>query len=189
VRSLCLSGFFSVLVLACSRSAAPTEDPQAAPAQSVITIANAFGACENLAICENECDAGSADRCRRLAVTYQFGQGVDKDEPRATELFEKACGMKDAPACVSAGQMYEYHHGVAKDDAKAAGFYGKACDIGYAAGCANFAIMLENGRGVAKDVVRARALYEDACKKGAGLACERAKALSAAPSATTAPSP
>jgi TPR repeat protein len=147
------------------------------PASSVITLANTFGSCPNLDTCERGCDAGDGDLCRRLGVTYQFGEKVTKDEPRATAYFEKGCALGNPAACVAAGQMYEYHHGVAKDDAKAAGFYERACGAGFAAGCYNWAIMLENGRGVPRDVGRAAEQYAVACREGAKAGCEKAASL------------
>jgi TPR repeat protein len=146
-------------------------------APSTVTIANMVGVCDDIALCEKECDAGQADRCRRLGSTYQFAPGAAKDETKAAAYYELACTMKNASACVSSGQMYEFSHGVAKDDAKAAAYYKKGCDLGYMVGCANYAIMLENGRGVPKDIAAAVPIYENACKAGAGLACERLRAL------------
>ncbi len=163
------------LIASCDRGR--KEAPQPAPSASVISIMNAFGTCADAPACEASCDAGSADQCRLLAVAYEFGQGVSRDEGRATALFVRACELGDAPACLSSGQMYEYQHGVPKNDARAVGFYERSCNLGYPAGCANWAIMLENGRGVPRDDAHALALYKDACAKGAGLACERARAL------------
>jgi TPR repeat protein len=163
------------------RDGSRPEGATIAPESSAITIANVFGTCEDEKGCEDACDAGDADPCRKLGTTYQFGNAsVTKDEARATAYYERACAMKNAMGCVSSGQMYEFHHGVTKDDAKAATYYEKGCELGYQVGCANWAIMLENGRGVPKDVTRARALYEEACRQGAGLACERRRALGAA---------
>jgi hypothetical protein len=143
-----------------------------------VTIGNTIGTCPDLVACEKECDAGSADRCRRLAATYAFGQsGVDKDEARATGLYEHACDMKDAPGCLFAGQMHEFAHGVPKDDAAAARFYGRACDLGYAAGCYNLAILYERGNGVTKDRAKAGDLYQVACTAGAKQACDRAREM------------
>jgi TPR repeat protein len=152
-----------------------------APSASVITIAAGIGFCENLTVCENECDAGSSDRCRRLGVNYEFGHGVDVDGAHATALYERACGMKNSEACLAAGRMYEFHHGVAKDDAKAVSFYRTGCDLGDGPGCVNLAIMLENGRGTAKDTVKAAAIYTAWCEQGSSLACAHAKSLRATP--------
>jgi TPR repeat protein len=166
------------LPAACDRPHGAPEG-QPAPSASVVQIGVSLGTCADLSLCEQECDAGSADRCRRLAATYAFGDGVPKDEARATALYERACEMTDAPACVFAGQMHEYAHGVPKDDAKAARLYETACTAGWPAGCYNLAIMFENGRGVALDRDRAGTLYDAACAAGAKPACERAKGLRA----------
>jgi TPR repeat protein len=140
-----------------------------------------MAACEDIPLCERECDAGQADPCRRLAVAYEFGKVGDgaKDETRGTAYFDRSCELGNASGCVSSGQMHEYGHGVPIDMPKAAAGYAKACDLGWQVGCANYAIMLENGRGVAKDLDKARTLYAAACKAGAGLACDRLKVLSA----------
>jgi TPR repeat protein len=167
---------FAAAVSACDRPrASPDESP--APSASVVTIGVALGTCSDVPLCETECDAGSADRCRRLAATYAKGEGVGRDEARATELYERACDMNDPSACVFAGQMHEYAHGVPKDVAKAARLYERACDAGWAAGCYNLAIMFENGRGVLENPDRAATLYEAACAAGAKQACERARTL------------
>lgn len=150
-------------------------------AASVVTLGAGIGTCDDLATCARECDAGSADRCRRLAATYAFGQGADRDEARATALYERSCAMKDAPSCIFAGQMYEYAHGVAKDDEKAARYYEKACDMGSQAGCYNLGIMYENGRGVPKDRAKAADLYQVACTAGSKTACDKTKQMRGAP--------
>jgi len=155
----------------------PTPEESPAPSGGVIGIGVALGACEDPEACERECEAGSADRCRRLAATFAMGHGEGRDEARAAALYARACAMNDAPACVFEGQMHEYAHGVPKDDALAAKLYAKACDLDWLAGCYNLAIMLENGRGVEADVQRAASLYERVCEAGAGAGCAKAKAL------------
>jgi TPR repeat protein len=151
--------------------------PQPSPSASVISVGVEMGACGDLVACAKECDAGSADRCRRMGVSYEFGKGADADLVHATELYEKACAMGDSEGCISAGRMYEFHHGVSKNDARAVGFYERACDLRNPAGCANLAIMLESGRGTSRDTARAARLFDQACTSGSGLACERGKAL------------
>jgi hypothetical protein len=157
------------------------DDPMGIPSAPPIQIANTMGGCDDVEQCERECDAGAADRCRRLGVTYEFGQAGDasKNETLGTAYFDRSCEMGNASGCVSSGQMHEYAHGVPVDLAKATAAYEKACTIGWQVGCANYAIMLEYGRGVPKDLDKARTLYADACKAGAGLACDRLKVLSA----------
>jgi TPR repeat protein len=162
---------------ACGKRSGAGGGEQPAPSASVITLGAAVATCDDVALCASECDAGSADRCRRLAATYALGQGAGRDEARATDLYEKGCAMSDAPACVFAGQMHEYAHGVPKDDAKAARLYERSCDLGWAAGCYNLAIMFEHGRGVAADRARAADLYQVACTAGAKTACDKAREM------------
>lgn len=148
---------------------------QTAPSASVATIGVALAGCDDIALCEKECDAGSAERCRRLAAAYSFGRGVERDESQATALYVRGCEMRDAPSCVFAGQMHEYARGVQKDLVAAARFYERACDMQWAAGCYNLAIMVESGRGVPQDLARAGQLYGVACRAGARTACDKAR--------------
>lgn len=167
---------------ACNRGKSSPSGEQPAPSASVITLGVTIGTCPDIAVCQKECDGGSADRCRRLAASYALGQGVAQDEPRGAALFARACDMGDPSACVFAGQMSEYAHGVPKDDQRAASFYTRACDLTWAPGCYNEAIMLENGRGVPQDRAKAGDLYQVACTAGAKQACDKAREMHAPPS-------
>ncbi len=171
---------FAALGIACNRGGSSGRE-QPAPSSSVISLGVAIGTCPDVTACEKECDAGSADRCRRLAATYAFGEGVEKDETRATALYEHACDMDDPSACVFAGQMYEYAHGVDKDDAKAARLYGRGCDLQWAPGCYNLGIMFARGTGVPQDRAKAADLYDVACKAGAKQSCAKAQEMRAPP--------
>jgi uncharacterized protein len=151
---------------------------QPAPSASPVTLGIELGACsDEIETCERECDAGSADRCRRLAASYAFGKGVERDESRATALYERACEMNDPSACVFAGQMNEYAHGVAKDDAKAAHFYERGCGLRWSPSCYNLAFMYERGAGVPQDRSKAAELYQVTCAAGSQLACTKAKEM------------
>jgi TPR repeat protein len=172
-RGVALLGMLGTLV-SCGKHA-PVTDDTPAPSASVVTIGASIGTCDDVAVCAKECDAGSADRCRRLAGTYAFGQGADRDEARATDLYAQACAMNDPASCVFAGQMHEYAHGVPKDDVAAARLYERACDMKWPAGCYNLGIMFENGRGVPRDRAKAGDLYQVACTAGSTTACGKAK--------------
>jgi TPR repeat protein len=174
-------GLLAVLLVlpGCNR-APPTDDtpaPPARPSANVVSIGVGIGACGDVEACERECDAGSADRCRRLAASHERGAGTTKDEALATSLYERACDLGDPPGCVFAGRMREYGHGVAEDVPAAARLYERACDMRWAAGCYNLAIVLERGRGVPRDPARASALYQAACDAGAQAACALAANL------------
>lgn len=176
MRAAWSSTVFAATIVACNGSRL-SRDESPAPSASVVSIGVKLGTCSDPPQCESECDAGSADRCRRLAATYALGDGVEQNEARAAALYERACAMGDPSACVFAGQMHEYAHGIPKDDAKATAAYARACDLGWAAGCYNLAIMLESGRGIAQDRDKAASLYDAACSAGAKPACDKAKAL------------
>jgi TPR repeat protein len=173
--------FVGAIVLAACGKHRSSSEGQPAPSSSVITLGIELGTCPDVPACERECDAGSSDRCRRLAMSYAFGKGVDKDETKATELLVRACDMGDPSSCVFAGQSYEYEHGVPKDFAKAARFYEKGCDLKWAPGCYNLAIMYERGTGVPMDRQKAADLYQFACTAGASQACDKAKEMHAPP--------
>ncbi len=172
------------LCAACGRGH-PSDDDKAAPSSSVITLGVELGTCEEVDTCARECDAGSADRCRRLAASYEFGKGVAQDEARATALYERACNMSDPSACVFAGRMHEFARGVPKDDAAAAHFYERACDMAWAPGCYNLGILYERGTGVRADRAKAGDLFQIACTAGAKAACAKAAEMHAPPTPPT----
>jgi TPR repeat protein len=165
----------AVAAVGCNRDRSDKDQP--APSASVVTLGIELGACPDVPACARECDAGSADRCRRLAMSYELGKGVERDEARATILFLQACDMKDPSACVFAGQAFEFEHGVTKDDARAAMMYERACDLQWAPGCYNLAIMYERGTGVPADRAKAADLYQVACTAGAKQACAKSGEL------------
>ena len=167
---------FPCLAVGCGKQVSSSQETPA-PSASVVQIGVALGSCSDLALCEQECEGGTAERCRRLAATYAMGHGAERNETRATELYVRACDMQDGPACVFAGQMHEYARGVPKDLAAAARFYERACDMGWLPGCYNEAIMLENGRGVMANRAQAADLYERVCEAGAKPSCDRARGL------------
>jgi TPR repeat protein len=178
LRAIALSAIAGALGAAgCGRHAPTEASDTPAPSASVLTLGVGLGACSDVQACENECDAGSADRCRRLGASYAFGRGLPKDEVRATALYERACDLADPSACVFAGQMREYAHGVPEDVAAAAHLYDRACAMHWLAGCYNLAIVLDRGHGVPQDLTRAAALYASACAGGAKEACARAAEL------------
>jgi len=57
------------------------------------------------------------------------GRGVQEDQARAAQLYQKACDGGDAPGCGALGWMYTNGTGVEKDDAKAAELFQKGRDL------------------------------------------------------------
>ena len=68
----------------------------------------------------------------RLGVCYEYGTGVEKDEQRAVELYQKAAEQGDATAQFNLEVCYENGTGVAKDEQMAVELYQNAAEQGHA---------------------------------------------------------
>ena len=66
--------------------------------------------------------------CGHLGFMYEYGNGVEKNEQKAVELYKKACDGGEVHGCTNLGVMYEYAIGVEKNEQKAVELYKKACD-------------------------------------------------------------
>lgn len=60
-----------------------------------------------------------------LAIMYEKGIGVDKDETQALQWYQKAAAQGEGGAMSKLGLLYEQGVGVAKDKAQAMGWYRK----------------------------------------------------------------
>jgi TPR repeat protein len=109
------------------------------------------------------CNAGSGDGCDDLGVSYERGDGVEKDEARAAVAYQKSCDGNFGWGCNNLGNLYRDGRGVTADPARAAGLYQKACDRGIPSGCTNLGIAYVSGRGVNKDDSKAAMLYQKGC--------------------------
>jgi TPR repeat protein len=96
---------------------------------------------KGLASFERSCDAGSANACLQLGLSYGLGRGVAKDSSKAASLYEKACGLGAPPACTLMGLAYDAGHGVGVDSEQAHSFFSKACNGGDEEGCRHMADM------------------------------------------------
>ena len=127
------------------------------------------------------CDAGNARSCASLGLLVQDGRGVDKDIPKATDLYDKACRLGAGVGCFNLGLMALSGNGVARDKAAADGqfarareVYGKACDAGNGGACLNMAFLYEGGFGVEMDLGKAKELDDKGCVAGEQDACASA---------------
>ena len=96
-----------------------------------------------------------------LADNYRIGNGVDKDEDKAIELYKKAYDIGDAAAGKSAdaiGNIYYYRD----DYEEANNWYKLAGEAGYDWGWIHLANNYRTGRGVEKDDDKAKELYKKA---------------------------
>jgi len=66
-----------------------------------------------------------------LAVAYEHGEGVAKDQARAMALYCEAARAGDTEARFNLGWMYANGRGLARDDAVAASLFALAADAGH----------------------------------------------------------
>ena len=65
-----------------------------------------------------------------LAALYMEGQGVEKDQKKAFELFKKAAQMGDSSAQINVGMIYAWGEGIVHDKMKAHENFKKALQAG-----------------------------------------------------------
>ena len=68
---------------------------------------------------------------RAEAASYEHGEGVPRDPPRAIERYCEAAHLGDAEAQYNLGWIYANGRGVARDDRLAALFFGLAAEQGH----------------------------------------------------------
>lgn len=83
----------------------------------------------------------TARHCFALGVLYNDGDGVERDQARARQLYDKACGAGHATACNNLGSMNKDGRGGPKDVERAKALYKLACDGEEALGCKNLAAL------------------------------------------------
>eukprot|EP00808_Paulinella_micropora_P007648 g59634.t1 len=101
-----------------------------------------------------------------LAVCYEDGQGVQKDEQKAVEWYQMAAEAGNADAQFNLALCYQNGEGVQKDDQKAARSYQKAAEAGNALAQFNLAVFYEDGQRVQKDEQKAAEWYQKAADTG-----------------------
>lgn len=101
---------------------------------------------------------------RYLGINYENGTGVEKDECKAIEWYEKAADLNDAIAMRCLGVNYENGTGVEKDECKAVEWYEKAANLNDAIAIRCLGVNYENGIGVEKDEQKAIECYQRAAQ-------------------------
>jgi len=90
---------------------------------------------------EEACDNNVMEACYNLALMYDEGVGVYKDDQKAMMLLTKACEGGFVDGCYNLGIMYEKGEGVTQDTIKAFTLYYQACEKGHTRGCYSTALM------------------------------------------------
>jgi hypothetical protein len=111
-------------------------------------------------------EQGNVDAQRNLAMAYENGTGVTKDQAEAVRWWRKLAEKGDAAAQDNLGYAYLDGEGVAKDHVEAARWWRKAAEQGWADAQYNLGIAFNNGWGVEKDEMEARSWWRKAAEQG-----------------------
>lgn len=101
-----------------------------------------------------------------LALMYELGRGVAKDEQQAVFWYQKAANQGHAVAQTCLSSMFSEGRGVAKNDQEAAYWFRKAADQGHPKAQFNLGLMYELGSGVIKNDKLAAYWYQAAAEQG-----------------------
>ena len=113
---------------------------------------------------KNLSDTGNAYVQDTLAQMYLEGVGVEKDEKKAFEWYEKSAKLNYALAQFRLALMYLNGIGVEKDEEKAFEWCEKSAKLNYALAQFRLALMYSNGIGVEKDEEKAFEWCEKSAK-------------------------
>jgi hypothetical protein len=123
------------------------------------------------------CHRGDKVRCEDVADAYEEGDGVQLDQAKALEYYDKACQMDSAYGCRSYGLYVDpvfEEYKVEKNLQASNMAYKKGCDLSDAASCNNIGVIYRDGIGVEKNPLLAKQYLTKACleiEEGEGEAC------------------
>ena len=118
---------------------------------------------ESLRWARKSVDAGCAAGWWPLALAYEHGRGVAKDDRKAVEFYRKGAEQGDRACQHSYGCRLINGEGVRKDTAQALYLFEKSAEQGYALAFKALGHMYETGEGVEPDFDKELAYYEKAC--------------------------
>lgn len=122
----------------------------------------------DFAECKAQCDRGDMAGCVNLAVIYNEGLGVAKNDGEVLRLFRMACERAEGDlrlhACTNLGSMYATGRGTKQDYRQSLGLFEIGCNGGVVHACANLAVQYARGLGVTADQIKATRLYLEAAR-------------------------
>lgn len=117
------------------------------------------------------CDGNDNTGCFNLAVSYDLGEGVTRDNIKAYELYKKACELNHPNACYVVGGYFG--NGTGKDEQTALKYFIKACKLGEWSACNNAGAILFN-QDKTQDALKC---FKKACEHGDEWGCKNANIL------------
>lgn len=109
---------------------------------------------------------GDAAAQFNLAIMYEKGDGVPKDQAKVVELLKKSAAQGYAPAEMGLGWLHQIGNGVTKNASKAFEFYRKAAEQGFPPAQVMLGVMYSNGEGVRKDTPKTMEWFQKAAERG-----------------------
>lgn len=103
---------------------------------------------EAMSAYEKATEAGYVSALNNLAVLYEAGDGVDRDNNRAIELFKRGAEQGHPLAMYNLGIHYRTGFGVKRNLGQAAEYFARAADAGYVSAMVETGLALLAGRGV-----------------------------------------
>ena len=110
------------------------------------------------------CKRKTRTNCNTLGLTYEYGEGVAKDDAKAAKAYRRACDLGLPIACSNLGVLQQ-KGGTPQDYSAAITLFRKACKQGEPAGCLSLGTVHEHGRGLPVDLPEAYRLYRLTCEK------------------------
>jgi len=111
-------------------------------------------------------DKGDVEALVALAGCYANGEGVERDDKKTVEIYERAMNMGSADAAYKLGWCYDTGFGVKQDVFKAVELYQKSADEGCVPAMFNVAVCYYNGEGTEQDQKKAAEMYRKAADNG-----------------------
>lgn len=112
------------------------------------------------------CENGIANGCSGVGLYYRSGfQGIDKDENKAKNYFQKACDDGNANGCFNLGTMYLKGDAVQQNYRTSIQLYKKACENNEFNACFSLGDMYSQGIGIEQNQSQAKEYYKKSCEQ------------------------
>jgi TPR repeat protein len=111
-------------------------------------------------------DGSTARALTNLAIQYETGEGVSKNDAEAVRLYRQSADLGDRQAILNLGSMYHDGRGAAQNYAEAMRLFQKAADLGDPQAMTNVGVMYSHGEGTPKNGPEAMRWYKKAAEAG-----------------------
>lgn len=111
-------------------------------------------------------EQGNANAQFQVGLKYQNGEGVEKDNTKAVDWYQKSAEQGNSDAQANLGAMYQYGFGVEKSDSEALSWFRKSADQGNSSGQNLLGVMYFMGAGIQKNDSEAVSWFRKSGEQG-----------------------